>query len=477
MKVHKGRYKLTWMAKLKMWRKRHGGKSIYFSSRGLGKVKSYPLAYEEWLRKRKELQREEAPPELQPYSILEDRIADRLAGLEGLDTVENRDKWLRLFGLLQAVKRAELNGIACLFDKEEAGSISLDGLLRIGLGAGDPEETYLQSPPPWETERPKPDTTIAGNVADFLKVKRADADRGKIGLCHYDRFRYALEDFTAAVGSKPLTSLSSDVLKEYHQSLEDQIDGGMSASYAKNFLASVTQYVRWLYAMERIAALPRILESKSNGLTIRIPEQAIATFAKEEIATLLRESDDDMRLYILLMCNCGFTQIDVARLKRSEVDLSESGTITRKRSKTKDHENVPVITFPLWAKTAALLRDQIQTSGDLALLNSHGNPLLTEKITDKGKLSRTDNIGLRYRRLRKRLKENGVTIKGKLKALRSTGASTLGEHPDYGRYAQHYLGHSPQTIADRHYVRPAEEQFTKAIEWLGRELGVVPAAS
>ena len=58
-----------------------------------------------------------------------------------------------------------------------------------------------------------------------------------------------------------------------------------------------------------------------------------------------------------------------------------------------------------------------------------------------------------------------------LKLLRKTGSSKLAEHPAYKYYAQYYLGHSPKTIADRHYVQPSQVEFDQAIQWLGSQFG------
>lgn len=59
-----------------------------------------------------------------------------------------------------------------------------------------------------------------------------------------------------------------------------------------------------------------------------------------------------------------------------------------------------------------------------------------------------------------------VPAKPVLKLFRKTAASKLGEHPEFGKFAQYFLGHSPRTVADKHYVRPSEEHFDRAISWL-----------
>ncbi len=60
-------------------------------------------------------------------------------------------------------------------------------------------------------------------------------------------------------------------------------------------------------------------------------------------------------MYALLGLNCGMSNTDLAGLKKSEVDLKE-GTLTRKRVKTGDNDNVPIVCYKLWPETLKLLK-------------------------------------------------------------------------------------------------------------------------
>ena len=60
-----------------------------------------------------------------------------------------------------------------------------------------------------------------------------------------------------------------------------------------------------------------------------------------------------------------------------------------------------------------------------------------------------------------------------LKLLRKTTASLLDGEPEYGRYVNHFLGHAPRSIGERHYVTPSAERFDEAIAWLGHQYGYV----
>ncbi len=52
------------------------------------------------------------------------------------------------------------------------------------------------------------------------------------------------------------------------------------------------------------------------------------------------------------------------------------------------------------------------------------------------------------------------------KHSRKTAATALGSRPEFRTYAQYFLGHAPETVADTHYVRHSQEQFDLAVSWL-----------
>jgi hypothetical protein len=64
-----------------------------------------------------------------------------------------------------------------------------------------------------------------------------------------------------------------------------------------------------------------------------------------------------------------------------------------------------------------------------------------------------------------------LEIEKPLKVFRKTSASLLDKHSEFGRYDQFFLGHAGRSIAERHYVVPSQEQFGRAVEWLGKEYG------
>jgi hypothetical protein len=184
---------------------------------------------------------------------------------------------------------------------------------------------------------------------------------------------------------------------------------------------------------------------------------------------------EDFQLYLLLMLNCGFTNIDVGELLKSEVRLDEE-RIVRQRTKTRRHEHPPVVNYKLWPKTAKLLRANWSDHETLALTNLAGSPLCVSKLVEKnGKTHETvwSSLGRRFGTL----KESKPKIPRKeMRFLRKTGSTKLKSDKRFLTLDSLYLGHSFERIADKHYNAFDGEPYTpldEAIEWLGSEFRVV----
>ena len=146
------------------------------------------------------------------------------------------------------------------------------------------------------------------------------------------------------------------------------------------------------------------------------------------------------------------------------------GRITRKRSKTSDHENVPTVNYLLWRETFRLLQqERPQESRGLALLNSNGSPLWTETLGNDGKYKKTDNVKNAFDRLCKK-----TGIKKPLKSLKKTSASLLRDNERFQGLEGLFLGHAPQSMSDKHYTLVPGKLLDQAILWLESqyEIGV-----
>ncbi len=314
------------------------------------------------------------------------------------------------------------------------------------------------------------DQSLRAYVDRYLKDKEHQAAAGEISVGRQNALISHLTHFQDCVGKDTAVGeIDGETLARYHGNLLGKVTSKTwSRATAGHCMTSVKSFVRWLWQIEAISTLPRVLDGKSTVLTISKPMPKVITFTKEEITSLLGGASDRTKLYVLLMLNTAMTQKDIADLQLSEVDWNE-GRIVRKRSKTADCENVPTVNYLLWPETLRLLKQERAVgSKDLVLRNTTGNPIWSEEITSDGKYKKNDNVRNAFERLRKKLK-----IGKPLKSLKKSSASLLHDNEKFSALASLFLGHAPRSISDRHYTQVPQNLFDQAIRWLGTEFGLV----
>jgi integrase len=230
-----------------------------------------------------------------------------------------------------------------------------------------------------------------------------------------------------------------------------------SSGYAKALYKRGRGIVQWILRCNRLM-LPATFDKKVN-LEAAVdedalwgPDDGIVVYSNEQVRRLLGAARGQMRLHILLGLNCGFHAVDVCKMKVKEINPAGTA-IRRQRTKTK-RQGLEPVTWPLWPATQALLRQQPGVNG-YALAAPRGDHW------------HAYNLSCYFLRL---VKKAGVG--GSFKALRKTAATRLGNHPVYGKWAPHFLGHAPASVADRHYIQKNQAVFAEAVEWLGRDLGL-----
>jgi integrase len=311
--------------------------------------------------------------------------------------------------------------------------------------------------------------TVGANLDEYLEGKRAKARRGdKVSPAWVAVLEARLGHFRVFCGQLAVSQINGKTLTGFHANLVEKIDAGkLKAVTAAGILGAAKAFVKWLWESEITETLPRNLRT----LNIGIGTTAVKKLPTEEVKALLSGASGRTKLFLLLMLNCGMTQQDISELRQTEVDW-ENGIVTRKRSKTRAAENVPTVAYKLWPMTFNLLKQFRSDDPDRVLVNQRGGPLRQREFKADGKTARNiDNIRSAYHRLCQRLKPDGT--ERHLKLLRKTAASALEDHATYGRYAQFFLGHAPQSVADRHYIVPSQGLFDAAVLWLGERFGVM----
>ena len=309
--------------------------------------------------------------------------------------------------------------------------------------------------------------TFAENVELFLAGKRTEVSAGQLSASRADSLRIylnAVMEFTGRTTS--VRRIDEATLSAFRNHLLQRVAGDQISDYhARDVLAAFKLFVRWLAAnTDKLESLPRNIDGKQ--LSISVSQRKAKTLTREQIQSLLKAATDRTKLYVLLGANCAMTQGDMSDLQQTEVCWSK-GIITRKRSKTSNCENVPVVSYRLWPTTFALLQQERSENSERVLLTRDGQPLRTEEINSRQRLRKTDAVRLAVRRLSRK-----TDIPFSIKMLKKTAATLLRNHREFQGLESLFLDHAPNTVAARHYAGIPQELLDEAVAWLGTELGI-----
>jgi hypothetical protein len=437
---------MTWIRSQKRWTKMYKGTRYYVSTRELGmpatEADSLLAANRWWEAKRAEIDGGRAAPapgtDQAVAAILEAWAGQRLDGPE--DASE---------AMLEIVRHIQTHGLPQGVAEAVLGPEKV-AQLRAGADA-------VADAPAVPAEK-----TVGRLVEVWLANQMNLVRAGKVGLARANMNKVCLHHFLDWIGEHtPVASVDEMKWREFHSYLCGRLDQGVwGLSHCDRIFTVARRWVRFCWEM-RLLELPRNLASMELSFTI--PPQEIEIFTVEELAKLVSMTTGQSALHILLMLNCGFIGQDISDLRQDEVDW-QAGVITRKRSKTRKEAGVPVVRYKLWHRTFKLLKEHRSADKEVVLLTNTGKRWIEEY--HDGEYHRSDKVASN---LKYWLKRSGV--KHAPSCLRATAASKMGEHKHYKFYAQYFLGQSPRTIADKHYVRPSDAEFFKALEWLEGALG------
>ncbi len=325
--------------------------------------------------------------------------------------------------------------------------------------------------------------SVGYQVKRYLNFKAAQAAADELAPTTWGDLADRLFRFEGWVGSNThVSTVNGSMVKGYYEHLcQLRTEGKVGRLRAHNLLQAAKQWIRWAWREEdvELEKPPRNINDRELRFSIHIDDQTgrrkqtrtEKLFTKEEIHTMLKVLPDHFQLYVLLCLNCGFTQTDLATLRKDELWLEEA-RIVRQRTKTRRHQSPPVVNYLLWSETSNLLKQQISDHPDLVLLTRRGTPLIVSRMDRIDHHVRYDTVCRTYGRLRK--KHASLPDKS-LKFLRKTGSTKIRSNLHYMYLDQLYLGHSHQTIADKHYNAfdgQPYEPLDEAIQWLGQEFGL-----
>ncbi len=458
---------MTWEPGPRRWRKVYRGKAYTVSCTQLRvrdtKEASYQAANDWWTARRAEI---DGQPRPHSEPELLDELTRRRDWARANDHKELADEYDRRIAisdrtdspsllLLPPNVEGRLAGLKAMGVKlpERADPHTVNAI----LGEGRIWDERLRKSLPEVPE----DRTVGVQIDKYLAFQLARYKAGQISVSDCDQTRQYLTAFRDWLGAG--TQIDKIGVERWQGWYENLLGCGRSLDTRKKRFRRARDFVAWLGERGLLQIPPNL---HSRRFRFKSEPKLIRTMTTDEVGRIVAAAPGQLKLHLLLMLNCGFTQQDVSDLTRAEVDWV-GGKILRKRSKTGDQDKVPTVEYPLWGETIALLKQFRAASGDRVLTTQSGLPWVRDSIDDAGTRHRVDAIKSNYAHLAKRLKFDKP-----MSLLRKTGASKLEEHPDHGRYAQYFLGHAPTSVAARHYVVPSREQFSAAVKWLGSQFGL-----
>ena len=494
---------MSWLGGTRRWMKMYRGKRYAISCRQLNvpltKEDSWRAANAWWEAKQAELDAAAHPPS----DTFTDNVVNAMQNGLGATLLDQVQKGMAATSLMLQLGQVVKRPLKTADDMDVAAMEVAEGVKAGRL----PHDLFASLYDPfkdrWEPRvnllldgpTVPPDRTVGGQVDRWVATQQALAGAAKIKPDRADNNRICLLHFRAFLGESSALEIVNEEklhdfflhclgkveagrrarpnvveLKKLHEATDDPTPirkantvvakNSWSVDYAKKVFAVGRTFVRFLWE-SRLIELPRNIDS--TAFRFGPSGKSVKTWTLDEFNTVMSKATGQMRLHLMLMANCGMLQTDISDLLDNEVDWDQ-GRIIRKRSKTAVGEDVPVVNYKLWPLTFELLKEY-RSGGDVVLLTESGRRWVDKRLVE-GRLVKADNIASCYTWLKKKAK-----FTKPLKLIRKTSASLIESQAQYGRYKSHFLGHSPRSIADRHYAAPSPELFDEIVNWLGKQYG------
>lgn len=288
----------------------------------------------------------------------------------------------------------------------------------------------------------------------YLDTKRLDGNRSP---ARYDNLQRSIRRLRDHIGvEEPITALNWSTWDSFVLSLHKTKLGDVSK---RDVVADCREFVRWLERRNVIESVKNISETR-----IKVSAKKIEHFTKAELRRILSASTGLLRTFLLLFCNCGFRQIDVATLTSEMVNEKY---LTRQRAKSTG-TNAPTISWILWQETIEAMNEFRNESG-LLFTRSNDLPWVVEGLNENNTRKRDDAF-------RRELwidfsKANKIRLSSN--AIRASCANLLKTDSEITNQLSvqiKYLGQCPSGVALRHYIDPPQKELDAAVMRLRRLL-------
>ena len=285
-------YQMTWIPSGRRWRKVYKGKAFVVSCRQLGTLETKEASWR--------------PPT--PGGNASRRCSTCPATTTGWQGPSECATWSRISASSTTRRSEAVDALlgAGSFDSLKAKA----GTMLAGMEASSPERT------------------VAAQIEGWKNLLRDACQAGQLSVGRYDAYCRNIGNFVTWIGPEtPIDAIDEDKLEAFFSHLSSKVGSGdYSPQYAHTLLMTARQFVSRL-AARKLIPLPGNIRDRRFRFNHSVAAE-IETFTAEEVRGAADAAPERMRLYLLLMLNCGMYQNDIAELRQQEVDWKK-GTITR----------------------------------------------------------------------------------------------------------------------------------------------------
>ncbi len=452
------KFELTWFAPRKCWKKKRKGQVHYLGQGkcgGKSDIRGYEAALAEWRQLEKQLDLEENTELVKQARTQRDDSAQRMRRLhesarDGADELERRGQRMNRDYPIVAMG----GDIGLPEDDPEyptRDNIERTEFGRIGFSAiadmTEEEAEGLESP------------EISALIDEFVAFHFQRADANQIAQSTAIQYQSSMGAFKAWCEHNKLVTVADLQAKRfasYQVDMLKKIGNGSKQRTVRDRLLKAKQFAEWLYKHEHLKDMPRTVGS--DYASVKQDRPAPKHWEIAELRKIWEGATEELRLYMLLGLNCGYTLADMGTLQHEHVDF-EKGVIQRTRHKT----SIPQV-HRLWPETLKLLQKRRTKPLDDVLLRSRTGDVLWRD-------GRTDTYVSNH--FRNRVREAGIKRDGRsFRHLRSTGANLIEQaNPEHPHLSSQYLAHGEGGVK-KHYTLPAFEPMFKALDGLREELAL-----
>jgi integrase len=338
-------------------------------------------------------------------------------------------------------------------EMEELAKVVSDSTAQLGLPRGSSLTRELIDRSS-EITRASPNTTLRAWRDEFLKLKKADGNRG---AGRFDNLKRSIDRFVEFIGEG--VSVSQVKEAKYREFFVQVKQGSHSEYYKRDRIRDVRTFIRFLWQERQIEEIRNL-----DSLKVKVVDPAVQHFTAEELRAILANSTGTVRLFVWLFANCGMRQKDVSSITHSMFD---GKYITRKRGKTADHARAPRVSHLLWPETLQLIAEHrtVGNGSELMFLQPNGKPwVLDEGLNKNDRRRRDDNFAELWRDF---AKEHPQRLPAK--HIRGSAANLITGNNQLSLQVK-FLGDVPSGVVLKHYVDPPQADLDKAITQLRKTI-------